>query len=48
MNSKRFIKDNKYIKNVVNLINNFLIIKSEINKIIIILIDLKSLLSLLL
>ena len=48
MNSKRFIKNNKYIKNIINLINNFLIIKNGINKIIIILINLKSSLFLLL
>ena len=48
MNNERFIKDNKYIKNIVNLINNFLIIKDKINKTIIILTDLKFLLFLLL
>ena len=48
MNSERFVKNNKYIKNVINLINNFLIIKDEIDKIIVILINLKFLSSLLL
>ena len=46
MDNKEFIKNNKYIKDIINLINNFLIIKSEINKVIMILINLKSLLSL--
>ena len=48
MNSEEFIKNNKYIKNIINLINNFLIIKDKVNKITIILINLKSLLFLLL
>ena len=48
MNSKRFIKNNKYIKNITDLINNFLIIKDEIDKTIIILVNLKFLLFLLL
>ena len=48
MNNKEFVKNNKYIKNVINLTDNFLVIKSRINKVIIILTDLKSLLFLLL
>ena len=48
MNNKEFVKNNKYIENVTNLTDNFLIIKNKINKIIISLISLKSLLFLLL
>ena len=44
MDNGRFIKNNKCIKDIINLINNFLVIKGKINKITIILISLKSLL----
>ena len=43
MNNGGFIKNNKYIKNVTDLTDNFLIIKNEIDKITMILTDLKSL-----
>ena len=48
MNNKEFIKNDKCIKDIVDLIDNFLVIKNRVNEVIIILTGLKFLLSLLL
>ena len=42
INNGRFVKNNKHIKDIINLINNFFIIKSEVNEITVVLADLKS------
>ena len=48
MDNEGFIKNNKYIKDVTDLTDNFLVIKNGINKTTVILVSLKFLLFLLL